>query len=84
MEFRPLIVAALLCMSFVRPATAQTTYYYDRNGSLKGSSRTSNKVTRHYDRNGRLTGSSRRSGNTTYFYGRNGEFKGSKRTFNND
>ena len=83
MKHQLLLLAALLCLSFVSPAGAQTTSYYDRNGSLKGWSRTSNKVTRHYDRNGRFTGSSRRSGNVTYFYGRNGEYKGSKRTSNN-
>ena len=66
----------VLILSCCFAGMAQNTYYYNRNGSPSGRSRTQGNTTYYYNSNGAPAGKARTQGNTTYFYNSNGSSAG--------
>jgi hypothetical protein len=81
-SFALLIIGSLGGSSTVRAEPRdQTRSYYDRGGSLAGSSVDHGKDASFYDRDGKFSGSAiRNSDGTTSFYDKSGHFTGSSKS----
>ena len=70
-----LVICALFVCGCIA-VNAQSSFYYNGNGTSAGRSQTMGNTTYHYNANGTSAGRSQINGNTTYHYNGNGTSAG--------